>query len=234
MRVLSVFLVIIGVALAQSATGSLSGTVTDITRAGAKGVSAIVVSEDGKTRLESVSDAKGLYRFDGLSPGVYRLELGAPGFRILRLRSIQIEEGERASLPKLMLELGMFDCRERASLDYVRVIKSEFGNVGGRVILDDGRIDGSRLEESIVELLCDKGKPCRSTKTDSKGEFLFTEVAPEVFAIRASHSGYYTETEPEYVVRAGLESIYYPVHLEPCHLGDCRQARPEKPLRLCE
>ncbi len=213
---------------------SLTGTVTDFTKAVIPRASAELVSEDGRIRRQAISDAKGVYRFDDMAAGEYRLALQSPGFRSLRVRSIQIGSGEQATLPNLILDISAV-CGGGAVLDYIRITKSDFGNLGGRVTIASGQTYGPPIENANVELLCDEGKPCRSTKTNSKGEFLFTNVPPEVFSVRASHPGYYRETREKYVVRAGIESIYYPVYLERCHLGDCSpDKRPKKPISICE
>ena len=85
-----------------------------------------------------------------------------------------------------------------------------------------------------VTLIC-KRKVCPTVKTDSNGEFIFKDLAPGVFAVRVTRTGFYPLDEAVYNVREGMESVYWPLSIERCPHGDCNpRKRPKKPIAICE
>jgi hypothetical protein len=48
-------------------------------------------------------------------------------------------------------------------------------------------------------------------------------------------AGFYPQEAALYRVEEGIESIYWPIYMERCHLGNCDpKLRPPKPPALCE
>jgi hypothetical protein len=83
MRAMTIAVVVLvglaaGVSGHQSATGAIAGTVTDASGGVLPGVTIAVT---GPSATKGVTNARGEYRFDNLSPGEYRLEATLPGFR---------------------------------------------------------------------------------------------------------------------------------------------------------
>jgi hypothetical protein len=87
---------------AQVGAGQITGTVTDASGAAVQDaeIAAIHVDSAGERRTRSSSE--GLFTLSGLSPGLYRVEVRAAGFRITRRDGIRIETGET-----VQIELGL-------------------------------------------------------------------------------------------------------------------------------
>jgi len=81
MRLLFIGLVAPLLAMAQSFTGAITGTVLDSTGAVVPKASIVAINTATNARTMAVSDASGNYTVVSLSPGVYTLEVSAPGFK---------------------------------------------------------------------------------------------------------------------------------------------------------
>ena len=81
-RIISAMLLVLGmmagVAQAQTQTGTVEGKVVDQQGGVLPGVTATLTG--GRGTLNSVSDAEGVYRFVGVTPGIYVLKIDMPGF----------------------------------------------------------------------------------------------------------------------------------------------------------
>jgi hypothetical protein len=63
---------------ASQQSGSISGVIVDTTRYPIPGATLVLAGDDGVRRAPT--DTNGRYRFDGLSPGRYRIEVSMGGF----------------------------------------------------------------------------------------------------------------------------------------------------------
>jgi hypothetical protein len=93
---------------AQVITGSLRGTVTDSSEASLPGVTAVLSSSSllgGSTSTET--NDKGQFRFLGLAPGLYRLEIRSDGFAPYREDGLRIQVGGTLQR-NIRLDLGSF------------------------------------------------------------------------------------------------------------------------------
>ena len=236
---LSLFLVLPSVA--QDATASLTGVVQAITREGLPHALAELRSETSPGRaFRTQADNSGTYRFSGLPADEYTLKLGSAGFSQRTVKSIHISEGEQKLLPSLKLSVGsVADCGGHAVLNYLRLLPSSgyVGNLRGSVRLDRGPMvrSGPAITGADVTLICGRGTVCGSTKTNSSGEFIFTNLSPGTFTIRVVRAGFYQLDKPGYHIEEGTESVYWPIYVERCPLGNCDpRRRPKKPPARCE
>src|SRR5215218_311736 len=93
-------------ALAQSATGTISGTVVDGTGAALPGAT-VNVTEAATGAVRTVTtDEAGLFRFAGLNPGRYSLAVELASFRTLNVADINLLSTEVRDLGKLGLQIG--------------------------------------------------------------------------------------------------------------------------------
>src|SRR5215831_7857821 len=91
---------------AQSATtGALRGTVTDPMGAAVPGVTVTLVNPTTGQEQTAVTDAKGLYAFSLLSPGIYDVDFSMPGFKNSRAMSVVVNVSEAPNLDA-QLEAG--------------------------------------------------------------------------------------------------------------------------------
>jgi hypothetical protein len=147
-------------------------------------------------------------------------------------------DGEHKLLPTLQLEISDFACGRRPALDFMRFLPS--ADQGGTLV-GSVRVDQKKKPPPIagvdVTLICGAGNVCGSTKTDSNGEFAFKAAPPGYgnLSVRLSRKGFYPLDDPGFSVQEGFESIYWPLSLERCPLGNCDpKLRPKKPLGRCE
>jgi hypothetical protein len=94
-----------GVALAQQNTGSLSGTVTDLTSGAVPAATVIATHTDTGLKTETVSTEAGLYVFASLPVGIYEVSVEKPGFKKLNRKNIEIRVAQRLAVD-LQLEVG--------------------------------------------------------------------------------------------------------------------------------
>jgi hypothetical protein len=83
---------------AQSITGAIVGAVTDQSDAAVANAKLTAVEVTSNTAAETVSDARGLYAFPALRPGVYRVEVEATGFSKLTEPNIEVRVNDRLEI----------------------------------------------------------------------------------------------------------------------------------------
>ncbi len=84
--------------LAQTVTGSVTGTVTDPSGAVVPGASAVVINTATGVRTSVKSDASGVYTARFLPIGPYRVEVTAPGFTKVAIAQFVLEINQTAKL----------------------------------------------------------------------------------------------------------------------------------------
>ena len=93
-------------AFAQSATGTITGTVVDGTGAALPGATVNVTEAATGTVRTVVTDDAGLFRFAALNPGRYSLAVELANFRALNVADIALLSTEVRDLGKLSLQIG--------------------------------------------------------------------------------------------------------------------------------
>lgn len=95
--------------------------------------------------------------------------------------------------------------------------------------------DGPPAVSARVTLICETGKVCGATKTDSKGAFLFRGIDSGVYDVVVKHAGYYPLRVSRVEVEENREMIYGSFDIERCFKDNCDpRLRPKKPLVVCE
>jgi hypothetical protein len=223
-------------AAAQDLTASLTGRAQDPAGAIIPGAVAELESERAPIRrFRTVTDGVGVYSFSGVPAGEYDLKLSRPGFNPLTVKSTLVLDGEHRTMPTLHLDVSL-PCGGTLR-DHIRFLPPEdhAGNLGGTVRFDEGREQTIPISGATVTLMCPTGKTCGEAKTDSDGAFLFKGLPPGEFSVRVTKAGFYPQDAWPYTVEEGIESVYWPIYLERCHLGNCNpKLRPKKPLVVCE
>jgi Carboxypeptidase regulatory-like domain len=91
--------------MAQSATGSISGIVTDASGAVLSDAAITITDLARKTEFRTLSNATGLYVVPTLPPGSYQLKASKPGFHEYVLDAIPLSTQQKAAV-NVRLELG--------------------------------------------------------------------------------------------------------------------------------
>lgn len=86
----------------QTASGSITGRVTDVTRAAIPGVSIELTNEDTGLKHSYVTGPEGEYRASALQAGTYQLAAVGPGFQEI-LREVVVEAGTTTTADLTML-----------------------------------------------------------------------------------------------------------------------------------
>lgn len=182
---------------------SIGGVLTLNDEAGQQpvaGVSLTLLDANGAEAATAISDENGAYRFDGLWPGEYTIRAErAPGAIFVRpgdpnypegASIIQTDDGQSSVI---VLEMAKH-CLDENIL-YIRTAK-----VGDTAWLDEnanGLLDGSerRLSGVTVQLL-KEGQVVYETTTDLHGYYLFDQVYPGSYVLKASAYEELTITTP--------------------------------------
>jgi hypothetical protein len=193
---------------------------------------------DHTVRPVQHTDKEGWFHFSWLPAGAYSVTVTYAGFKRFTLKTIQVSGDEQKRLPPLQLDVAP-TCGPGPFIDYFQLLPTSqgAGNLSGRVAWGQERLaeDGPPIARAKVTLLCAERKVCGETRTDSKGEFLFSSLAPGEYTILVTHFGYYPLEDPGYEVREGFEQTYKPLLLEHCPNGNCDpRLRPKLPLIACQ
>jgi hypothetical protein len=92
-------------ALAQTDAGSLTGAITDPSKASVPNASVTLTSHSTGAVRKTSSSADGSYQFNLLSPGTYDIAVEAGGFRSFAGSNVQIQVAQEATL-NVTLEVG--------------------------------------------------------------------------------------------------------------------------------
>src|SRR5580693_3259435 len=90
----------------QSATGNISGTVTDASGAIIPKATVTLTDEATNSKRETVSNNSGVFNFASVLPATYSITISASGFRSWEERSITMTQGNNLNVPNIKLEVG--------------------------------------------------------------------------------------------------------------------------------
>jgi len=123
----------------KTATGTISGTVTDQTQAVVTGANAVLTNGAGE-KLETQVNEKGVYSFAGLNPGTYALTVTAPNFSVKTFDYITVTAGLELTLDATLEPAG-----EKTEVNV------ESGNVG-QVETESASVSGTITQKEVVSI----------------------------------------------------------------------------------
>ena len=91
---------------AQSASGSVSGTVTDPTGAVVPKAKVVLKTESTGTTRETQTNASGVFFFPAVQPGVYSVQISSAGFNDWEFKAITMTQGGSVTVPNIVLQLS--------------------------------------------------------------------------------------------------------------------------------
>src|SRR5438045_3822277 len=101
----SLVVAVANVALAQTGTSVITGTVVDATAGAIPGVDITLINQETGSRQATITNETGAYRFASLTPGTYRLEAALPGFDRLTRGPLTLQVSQTLAID-LTLQVG--------------------------------------------------------------------------------------------------------------------------------
>jgi hypothetical protein len=101
---LTMVVALAGAASAQESTGSLTGTVTDVTGAVIPGATVTVTGAG--VHQSATSNGQGEYSVQGLSPGAYTLTVSRPGFKDFQLTGLAVKAGQPSHIDATLVPIS--------------------------------------------------------------------------------------------------------------------------------
>src|SRR5450755_3077269 len=98
-------LIAIPIAMAQTPTGTIEGTVADPQGASVAGATITVVNNANGMSNQLKSDGDGRFTMPFVPPGTYTVSVDAPGFRSIKQEAVVVEVSQTRALP-FTLTLG--------------------------------------------------------------------------------------------------------------------------------
>ncbi len=92
-------------AVAQTATGVITGSVLDSSGAIAAGAKITLLNQETNQRREVIANAAGVYEFRALPNGLYTIQAEMPGFKKEEIRGVQLTVAQTIQLD-IKLEVG--------------------------------------------------------------------------------------------------------------------------------
>lgn len=173
-----VLVVLLSATLDAQHSGSISGTVADITGAVIPGAS---VTLAGASSEQVRTDQTGVFIFQRLGAGSYKLRIESQAFQAREL-GVALGEGEARYLGEVRLELApMWMAMPRDCPPVVDILKvrSRDTRLTGVVLISGHPASGAE----VTIYLADAPKPKASTKTNSLGAFQVPKLKPGTYRI---------------------------------------------------
>lgn len=180
----------------QEAAGTVAGTLFDDAdgdgwmrpqgQHGLQGARVTLLSEDGQVLFETLTDAQGAYRFDGVAPGTYRVQALLPeGWRFTQEKGglgggARVDEQGRSEAFAIDAQQA-FACVNLGALLGAAVRGVAFADENA-----DGARDGSEtaLSGVRVSLIGQSGLEIAHTTTDETGAFYLDDLFPGRYSLR--------------------------------------------------
>src|SRR5262245_55867770 len=135
LAVVSLF-VSVAPALAQTATGTIVGSVVDPSGAAVASARVIIVNTSTNARIEVIANAEGEYTAPLLPPGSYSISVSAAGFRAYEQTGIRLQVQQQARID-VVLQLGAVTESVQVSAD-AALVEANASSVGK--VVDNKRI----------------------------------------------------------------------------------------------
>jgi hypothetical protein len=161
---------------AQTSRGTVSGTILDPTGAVLVGAHVTLTGVDTRVKLSTTSNDAGVYRFDAVDLGVYRLQVAHPGFRTNLGTAINVE-ANRVTTVDPRLGVGAAETR------------IEVNGESSEMLVKDGPLRGGNFQPREVRDLPLPGlNPLSVTRslpgaTDAAGSTVLSAVWAGAFSI---------------------------------------------------
>jgi len=139
-------------ALAQLETATLSGQVVDPSGLSVAGAQVKLVDIDRDTSTSAATNNSGLYMFPSIRPGRYRLEIDAPGFRIVNVTGLTLNVQDHIE-QNVRLQIGSVaeSVTVEAGAEQVNTTDATVSTVVDRQFADNLPLNG-RSFQALIQL----------------------------------------------------------------------------------
>lgn len=163
-------------------SGSIAGRIADIADQGLPGVSVIAIPATGGLATRVESGVNGIYRFDALATGTYRVDFDVLGFDLARRNNVAVS-ADRPAIADATLHLsGICEC-------VTLVPKHPLRERAGQVLSESGH----PLPHARLQI----GSPWPEVRyADAQGRFVVRLPISGRAPLTASSSGFRPVTEP--------------------------------------
>ena len=134
------FMLISATAFGQSASASLSGTVTDATNAFLPGAAVTALNVETGIETRTTANNSGIYNFPSLQAGTYNIIVEAPGFQRKTSTDVRLRASSQNNLNFGMSVAGT-------------ITEVEVSGTAENMILEAGSSTGTVLQEDLVAQL---------------------------------------------------------------------------------
>lgn len=168
------------VSKAQNLYGTLTGNVTDSTTAAVPGAKVEAVNSETGVAREVMTDERGMYSFNDLQTGNYKVTIRTPAFSNFMAEGLPVEAG---TVRRLDARLQVAQISESVTVDAAAItLQTDRGEVIaqiGKEEIADLPMDGGRNFQSLLKVLpgltppeelhSDAGNPQRSMGSNANG-----------------------------------------------------------------
>ncbi len=130
-------LLFVGISIAQTATGTLRGQVTDQLGAVVRGATVTAIDATGNERAATTND-DGNYTIAGVTPGVYLVRVNAPGFAQFENSQVEVAAGKKDLLD---IQLGVSLEEEQVTVAGDAPVSTEPANNADALVLRGADLD---------------------------------------------------------------------------------------------
>ena len=123
-------------AWSQDTKGTISGRVTDPSGAVIAGAQVVVTNTAMGTKSDLTTNAEGIYRAPALSPGMYKIEVAATGFKKAVRPDIEVRVADRLDI-NVALEIGASEQSVTVSTE-AALLNAESASLG--TVVDSKRV----------------------------------------------------------------------------------------------
>ena len=131
MQILIVMLAVFQIAIGQTGSSSITGSVNDSSGGALPGVDVSLTNQETGVHLTTISNEDGIYRFGSLAPGIFHLEALLPGFAPLSRGPLTLQVSQTLAID-LVLQVGPVSETVEV-MDGAPLIESQTSDIGQTV-----------------------------------------------------------------------------------------------------
>jgi outer membrane receptor protein involved in Fe transport len=138
-------------AFAQSATGSIEGTLRDTSGGVLPGVTVVIKNAETNVTRETVSDGDGRYQASALQPGRYEVAATLAGLQAAPVTGVVVQVGQTVTVDMQMRPQAVQETiTVTATTPVLDTVRSDVSNVIGQEAIENLPINGRRWENFVL------------------------------------------------------------------------------------